>query len=114
MRLVDDATLQSVVGNTNFHLDVDFVDAPFLYTGPDTIGWDGFAPIWGLGVPDIDKVLDLMDKYPTGNFRLDISVDGKDSLFVVVSKDDMQAFRNFFIAQWGNVAKVTIWQSEPN
>jgi len=114
VRLVDDATLQAVAGQVNFHLDIDYVDAIWGDQTISNLGWEGSNIEWGLGVPDIDRVLDLMDKYPTGNYRLDIGVDGKDSSWTEVSKDDMVAFRVFFIAQWGNVAKVQIWQNEPN
>jgi hypothetical protein len=66
----------------------------------------------GQGVPDLDRVQSLMDRYPWGRFSVDVGGPSSTSAYIYIGTNDMNAWRDDYKAQWGDVEKPQYWSHD--
>ena len=86
------------------------VETPILPQNQWTYGGHEYDPVvWtGMGVPDIDHVIEWWMTNPTGKISL-----GVNGAWIPLKPEDMQSLKTYFIAAWGNVAKPNYYEPVP-
>lgn len=102
------AQIEFLATRGNWLINADWRVAPL---GPQVGNGDDVV-FPGQGVPDLDYVQSLMDKYQWARFSVDVG--GPDSFaeYVYLGTNDMIFWREAFIRHWGTVSRPQYWSND--
>jgi hypothetical protein len=90
-----------LVGRGGWMINTELRQAPLGPVLSDSPGESN--EMAGMGVADLNRVQALMDVYPWGRFSVDVGGPDSYGMDVYIGTNDIIAWRNAFIEEWGTV-----------